>query len=171
MVDGLTGEPLHDRSVLAVREGEEDERVTPMGARTDDDGVFLIQGLPAGTWRVAPLLSPQAYQVVEVEDGFVTEGIEIETSEATALEENGFELVEEGGGLVVSYVAPDGPAMLGGLEEGDLIEGVQVGGLDLDMFEGADSKVSRVLLGHWDGPGITLVVDRAGEELEVPLEW
>ncbi len=173
LLDGLTGSPASHEPVIALRQGGEGERTTPMGTDTNPDGGFVLEGLPAGTWHLSHLLSPHEYTVVEVEDGYVSDGVEVLTSDATALETNGFDLVqEEEGALVVDFVDTGSPAMDGGLEAGDEVTGVLLAGFDVVGMAGDDApEITRFILGHWDGPGVTLVVEREGEELEVPLDW
>jgi predicted metalloprotease with PDZ domain len=110
---------------------------------------------------------------VTVTEGVVTRGIRITTSDATALDENGFALTTEGGALVVQDVTPGSPAADAGLEPGEEVVGVLLGGFDLSSAMGEDgAEFARAVLGHWDGPGVTLVVRGAdGGEEEVPLEW
>ena len=69
-------------------------------------------------------------------------------------------------------VEPDSPAADAGLEVGDRVEGLLLGGLDIGSYLGnrADTMLQMVL-GHWDGPGVTLLVEREGETYEVPLDW
>ncbi len=173
VIDGVTGSPLNRAPVIAVRRGEHGERVTLMGGDTDDDGSFRMEGLPAGSWTLAHVLSPQERVPVTVRDGETRSGVEIVTSDATALDENGFALQDEDGALVVSDVAPGGPADEAGLEPGEQVVGVLVGGFDIAGAVGEDgAPFARAVLGHWDGPGVTLVVRNPdGSEEEVPLDW
>lgn len=173
VIDGVTGERLSDAAVIALREGGAHERVTAMGDETEHDGSFRIEGLPAGTWTVAPMLAPQESVTVTVREDAVTGGVRLVTSQATALAENGFELQDEDGALVVSDVTEGSPADLAGLVPGDEVTGVLVAGFDVTSGMGSrGGDIARAILGHWDGPGVTLVVRGAdGGEEEVPLEW
>jgi hypothetical protein len=172
LVDGLTGEPKAHAPVLAYRSGARDERITPTGTDTDADGHFSFDGLPPGSWTVAHPLSPQEAVHVVVRDGAVTSGVKLVTSDATALDVNGFELADDDGALVVTDVTPDSPADDAGLEPGDAVVGVRIAGFDLPEALGERKQaLTRLVLGHWDGPGVTLVVDRDGDRQEVPLDW
>lgn len=173
VIDGVTGEPLAEAAVIALREGAAHERVTAMADEGEFDGSFRLEGLPGGTWAVAPMLAPQESVTVTVREDAVTGGVRLVTSQATALAENGFELQDEDGALVVSDVTADSPADLAGLVPGDEVTGVLVAGFDVTSGMGSrGGDIARAILGHWDGPGVTLVVRGAdGGEEEVPLEW
>ena len=172
LLDGLTGAPLAYKPVIALREAAREERTTPQGETTDIDGHFTFTGLPPGSWVLTYPLSPQERTRVVVEDGLITDGVVVHTSDATALETNGFSLAEEEGELLVTEVDTEGPAALAGLEPGDRVTGVLLGGFDLSgVAQGREDQLMRAILGAWDGPGVTLVVDREGEEFEIPLEW
>ncbi|MFN7146674.1 MAG: hypothetical protein ACK4YP_23065, partial [Myxococcota bacterium] len=173
VIDGVTGEPLPEAAVIALREGGAHERVTAMADEGEFDGSFRIEGLPGGTWTVAPMLAPHEAVTVTVREDAVTGGVRLVTSQATALAENGFELQDEAGALVVSDVTEGSPADLAGLVPGDEVVGVLVAGFDVTSGMGSrGGDFARAVLGHWDGPGVTLVVRSAdGGEEEVPLEW
>ncbi|MDP2309572.1 MAG: carboxypeptidase regulatory-like domain-containing protein [Pseudomonadota bacterium] len=173
VVDGVTGAPVSQAPVIAMREGVGGERVTMMGSDAEHDGTFAFEGLPPGTWTVAHMLSPHERVTTSVREGVVTRGIEVVTSDATALDENGFALTEEDGALVVSDVTPESPADDAGLEPGEAVTGVLLGGFDVTSAMGEHGMdAARAILGHWDGPGVTLVVRAAdGSEEKVPLEW
>jgi hypothetical protein len=173
VVDGLTGAPADEEAVVAWREGVGGERTTFAGEDCGYDGDFRMRGLPPGTWTVAHILAPHDGVTVTVTEGAVTRGVRITTSDATALEENGFALTEEEGALVVQDVTPGSPADEAGLEPGEEVVGVLVGGFDMSSAMGEHGQdFTRALLGHWDGPGVTLVVRSPdGGEEEVPLEW
>lgn len=177
LIDGLTGDPMVHQPVLALRTADRGERTTPMGADSDGNGRFEMSGLPAGHWRLAHPLSPHEYTEVRVDDGVITGGVEVITSDATSLDLNGFDVAQLDDDLLVEDVLPGSPADLAGLLPGDRITGVQLAGFDLSgMPGGAPPELSRAILAHYDGPGVTLVVRRDDEEdgdvpLEVPLEW
>ena len=177
LIDGLTGEPMAHEPVLALRTAGAGERTTPMGTDSNGEGVFEMSGLPPGRWRLAHPLSPHEYTEVVVEDGVITGGVEVVTSDATALDLNGFDVAELGEDLMVEDVAPDSPADLAGLLPGDRITGVQLAGFPLSGLPGGGSpELARAILAHYDGPGVTLLVARDGEQgddlpVEVPLEW
>jgi hypothetical protein len=172
LVDGLTGEPISHHPVMGLREAAGAQRRSPALADTDSQGRFQMGGLPPGQWTLAHPLSPHQSTTVQVEDGVITDGVVIETSEATALVENGFTVAAEGEEIVVSGVDEGGPAWDAGLLEGDVVEGVLIAGFDVGSMLGElEPDLTRLVLGQWDGPGVTLVVDREGERVEVPLEW
>ena len=171
-IDGLTGEPAAGAPILAIKRGVENARSTPFFAEIDRQGNFSFEGLPPGEWELCYFLTPHVRTYVTVEDGAITDGVTVETSDATALETNGFSLGVEDGALTVQAVEPDSPASDAGLLEGDHIDGVLIAGLDIGSYLGdrAD-QVMQIVLGHWDGPGVTLLVERDGESVEVPLDW
>jgi hypothetical protein len=171
LVDGLTGEPLANEPILAMRIAGRGERVTPQGNDSDHDGHFRLSGLPAGRWRLAHPLSPHEFTEVTVGEGEVVDRVDVFTSDATALDVNGFTLTSVDGQLVVDEVVDGSPAELAGLELDDRVLGVSLAGFDLTSLGDDGAAVSRLVLGHWDGPGITLRVQRAGEEVDVPLDW
>ena len=54
---------------------------------------------------------------------------------------------------------------------GDQVAGVQLAGFELTGISGGDTGLARTILGRWDGPGVTLLVEPEGERVEVPLGW
>lgn len=172
VTDGLTGEPRSGAPILAIKHGEGSARSTPFFADIDMDGTFRFEGLPPGEWELSYFLTPHVSTTVTVDDGAITDGVEVETSDATALETNGFSLGVEDGHLAIQEVEPGSPADDAGLLEGDSVEGVLVAGLDIGSHLGEHAdQFMQLVLGHWDGPGVTLLVERDGEELEVELDW
>ena len=169
-IDGLTGEPARGE-ILALRQAGPEERTTPMISEPDGQGGFTIDGLPPGTWRLFSPLSPHESVLVEVEDGAITDGVVVRTSDATALAVNGFELTSQDGALVVDVVREGSPAHDAGLREGDVIVGIEMAGVDLSGIVGEGDDLVRFILGSWDGPGITLIVEHEGEPLVLPLVW
>ena len=60
----------------------------------------------------------------------------------------------------------------GEADGGGRAAGALVAGLDLGSHLGEHAdQFMQLVLGHWDGPGITLVVEREGELHEVELDW
>lgn len=172
LVDGITGEPRANAPILALRQTGEDERSTPSMADTNQDGHFTMDGLPPGIWSVSWLPAPYTAVDVVVEDGVITDGVELETADAGIVEGNGFALAETGEGLVVDAVDGGSAAEAAGLMEGDVVVGLTVGGINLDELPGdAGPALSRLVLGYWNGPGVTMLVDQDGDLAEVPLEW
>lgn len=118
------------------------------------------------------MTSPLRRTRVTVEDGLVTDGVEVRTAEATLLEDNGITLhTGEDGALRVDSVDPDGAAADNGLQPGDAVVGVTVLGFDSTALPAELSeKMVSGLLGHWGGPGIGLVIERDGVLMDVDLE-
>lgn len=173
VIDGLTDAPAREEMVFAWREGASGERVTINGDESEEDGTFRIEGLPAGSWSVAPALAPHASVSVVVRED-ATSHVVVVTAEATALEDNGFSLAERDGRLVVEDVDAEGPAWEAGLSAGEEVVGVRLAGFDLAAAVGEDRAVgfARGVLAYWDGPGVTLVVRAPdGAEEIVPIEW
>ena len=172
LLDGLTDAPMPQAPIMARRIGGEGERSTFSGADSRQDGTFVMDGLPPGRWQLFHVFSPHEVTEVVVEDGVITDGVEVITAQATSLDANGFALVEEDGVLIVDRVDPGSPADEAGLREGDEIEGIQLAGFDLSGALGGDGPdLGRLLLGSWDGPGVSLTVNRDGEPVDVPLSW
>lgn len=172
LIDGLTGEPTSG-PILALRQASGDERTMPAPTQAArSSGAFSLGGIPAGTWRVFTPMSPHQSVTVVVEDGAITDGVEVITSEATALQANGFSLTSEDDLLIIEAVAPGSPADDAGLRPGDAIVGIMVAGVELSGMGGVSMpSLARLLLGNYDGPGITVLVEQDGEPLEVSLEW
>ena len=115
--------------------------------------------------------SPHESVTVTVEDGVITDGVIVQTSDATALITYGFTLSQDASGaLVVDAVSPDSPAWEAGLEAGDVVVGITMAGFSLNM-DGEASALAQLILGRWDGPGITLQVLGADGFEETPLTW
>ena len=131
-----------------------------------------MEGLPPGEWELFHVLSPHVRTTVQVDDGALTDGVVVETSDATTLETNGFSMRSSADGLVVDEVEPGSPAERAGLMPGDAVTGMLLAGFDMSSTLGRDpDKLVQLVLGHWDGPGVTLLVERDGEEHEVELDW
>ncbi len=172
VVDGLTGKVDTSGVILAIRRGQGQERTIPTAGDTDLSGHFTLEGLPPGEWELCHVLSPHVRTYVTVEDGAITDGVIVETSNASALDTNGFSLVRQGNRLIVQEVEQNSPAEAAGLTPGDEVTGLLIAGLDLSekLGDNAD-KMLKLVLGHWDGPGITLLVERDNEAYEVELDW
>ncbi len=172
VLDGLTGDPIPHASVVAMRAVAATERSTPAFGDSDGDGRFSFEGLPPGTWEIFVMPSPFQRVAVGVEEGAITDGVEVRTAEATLLEDNGVELgMDAEGALVVETLDPEGPASRNGLRAGDRVVGVSVMGLDSTTLPPELSEtLAAGLLGHWGGPGVDLVIDRDGVLMDVELE-
>ena len=172
VIDGLTGAPEPRKVIIAMRPDEAGGRSTQFFGGSDEDGRFEIQGLSAGSWTLRLAHAPHIETTVAVDEGAITDGVVLEDSAAPALETNGFTLVTDGSELYVDEVQEGSPAEQAGLRPDDRVAGILVAGVDISSYLGdrADMAV-QLLLGHYGGPGVTLVVDRDGSQLEVPLDW
>ena len=170
VLDGTTGEGVPGQAVVAYA-GTETTLAGFGQTVSQTEGRFTISGLTDGDYEVILASRPFHRIPVTIQDGS-TEPLELETGEAGLLTSNGFELeTDDAGQLVVQSVDPEGAASDNGLQEGDVILGVSMGGMDLgEMMPGMSDEITDAVLDHWGGPGVGLVVDRDGERVDVPLE-
>lgn len=172
LIDPITGRVPQEAPIMGLKRGSGAGRSTPVFAEVDRDGTFALQGLSPGEWELCYFFTPHVKTFVTVEEGAITDGVVVESSEATALDTNGFSLAVEEGELVVQEVDEGSPAHTAGLLPGDRVEGVLVAGLDIGSHLGEHAETfMQLVLGHWDGPGVTLLLDRDGEALELELDW
>jgi S1-C subfamily serine protease len=108
---------------------------------------------------------------VDVVEG-TTDPVELTTGEASLVKDNGFSIeTDDEGFLVVSTVDGKGSAAANGLEAGDTVVGVSMGGVSLnEMVPGMSEEITDAVLDHWGGPGVSLLVDRDGTEVVVPMD-
>lgn len=172
VVNGTTGEPEPNVPVIANLDGRENLNPIGAGALSDDQGGFVIEGLEPGSYRVFLGNRPLEGQVVHVEAESEAGPIELWTGDADLLQEQGFSVASgDGGALLVSAVEPGGAAESAGLAEGDAVIGVVVLGLDvLQLAPNFAEDATGWVLDNYSGPGVSLVVQRDGAELEIPLE-
>jgi hypothetical protein len=171
VIDGLTGDGAPNIQVVAVCSSCDPTAPTTGMGTSASEGRFRIQGLPDGDYDVLIATRPFNKTPVTLEDGEAEE-VELETASATMLEENGYALAtDEEGELVVDRVDPDGPAAGAGLEEGDVVVGVELMGINpADLLPGMGDELTDAILETWSGPGVDLLVERDGEQVMVPME-
>jgi len=165
--DGLTGEPVHWGSVACTLADEGVIAMPVSGATSKHDGTFTLRGLTPGDYLVYPFKNPlEAVEVtlVEGDDAWV----ELEELSTELPEEQGFDLVTGGAGeILIDAVAEGSAAARAGLSEGDVIAGVKLFGIELSSLH---PRLSDAALRAYSGPGMTLMVERDDEALEVALE-
>ena len=170
VLDGATGEGLPGIAVVAwASHGDE---LSGMGQTVSGtEGRFTLSGLDDGTYSVIIANRPLDEHQVVVRDG-ESEPLELTTGEAGLLGENGFSLrTDDRGRLEVAAVEDGGPASDNGLREGDVVEGLTLGGVDItELFPGASDDITDAVLDKWGGPGVGLVLDRDGERVVVSLD-
>ncbi len=172
VLDGLTGQGKPDVPVSAVEKmTSDDPSITPKlgNSISGSEGRFMIMGLEDGDYEVFVATDPFDRVEVTVTDG-ASEPVEILAGNADLLEEHGFELVTEDGQLVVDAVDSSGSAAGAGLQEGDAIDSVRIFGVDpAELLPGLEDELVDALLSSYAGPGVTLVVERDGELVDVGL--
>lgn len=113
--------------------------------------------------------SPFQKVQVSVVDGVNPGELVLESRGADLLDEQGFHLItDEAGDLVVDTLTDGGLAQEAGLESGDRVDGVILFGMDLEE-QFPDYNLSETVLGSYDGPGVSLKVDRDGQEVVIDL--
>ncbi len=157
VVDEVEGRPVAGVAVAAVAYEGDDPGGVGSG-RSDEDGRFVIRGLPPGTYQVFLAASP--LERVEVD---LVEHAEVELVQPTpadlALEAG------EDGRMVVTALGEEAPE---GFEEGDVLIAVELFGVDPgEVMPGLGDQLARTLLGATGFPGVTVVIEREGEELEL----
>lgn len=152
-------EPVADVRVAAVEvdalaEGE----APPVGtATTGPDGSFTILGLQPGRYQVLLPRDPGSAQVVELDDTDVFVELERAGDPGVVLAR------DEDGLLVVSEGDADG-----WLEPGDRLEAVTVAGLDvLGLVPRYGEEVGALIVGLAGWPGVTVVVERDGQDVVI----
>jgi len=166
VLDGLTGQGKRSIPIWCTLDGE--GFTVPAGFdNSDRDGAFEITGLPDGRYLLYPF--PHLWARVEVDVvGGSSQDVEIWLGDDALPADQGFELVTGGAGeLVADAVAPDSPAAQAGLEAGDVVQSAKLYGVDLGLLH---QSLSHALLEHYAGPGVVLVVERDGSQLEVALD-
>jgi protocatechuate 3,4-dioxygenase beta subunit len=170
VLDGTTGEGLPGQAVVAY--AGTDQSLSGLGQTVSGtEGRFVISGLQDGDYQVILATRPLHTHSVTVSDG-TADSLELTTGDAGLLAKNGFELeTDDEGQLVVGAVDDESGAARGGLEEGDVVVGVTIGGVNVgEMMPSMADEVTDAVLDHWGGPGVGLVVEREGEQVTVPLE-
>jgi hypothetical protein len=168
VLDGATGEGRPGVTVVALDESGTVPRVGH--AVSGSEGRFTVTGLQDGNYEV--FLANRPFERTPVAVPMEGDPLELETGSAPLLERNGFSLATAAEGeLVVDSVEADSAAAANGLEEGDIVLGVTIGGVDVgETVPGLAADVTDFVLDRWGGPGAGLVVERDGERVEVPLE-
>ena len=170
VLDGVTGEGAPGHSIVAF--AGEGDRLSGIGQTTSrTEGRFAITGLDDGTYEVMLATRPFHTVSVEVHDA-TAEALELTTGEAGILDENGFALeTDDEGLLVVSSLDSEGSAASNGLQEGDIVRGVSMAGMNLnDLMPSLSDEITDTVLDHWGGPGVSLVIERDGEEMLVGMD-
>ncbi len=172
VIDALTEQGAPGEGVAAIRADLGTELPSMGMAYSGPEGAFEIGGLEDGDYKVYTVMRPMTQEDVTISDGEANRELELTTGAADLLAENGFGLVtDEYGELEVDQVTDGGPADRAGLRGGDVIDGILVGGVDIGAFFPAlDEMLVEAMLEHYPGPGISLIVDRDGQELTIPLE-
>lgn len=172
VLSGVTGESENNQPVLTTFAERESVNPVGAGALSDEKGVFEITGLADGNYAVFLAQRPLERVNVQVVDGIASQEVTLETGEAKLLEEQGFAVVTSPEGkLSVSSVTAGGLAESAGLMAGDEIAGIIVLGVDvLEVAPNFAEQATNWALDNYSGPGMTLVVRRSGQEIEVPLE-
>jgi hypothetical protein len=165
VISGTTEEGAPNQSVVALPVGSEGEGLAT--AISGMEGRFSLEGVRDGTYEVFLATRPYETERVDVVHG-KSPDIVLYTGDAGLLEEQAFELkTDENGELQVSSVDPEGGAAQAGLQPGDTITGVQIGGVDLgSVLPGYEAEVLDLVLDHYNGPGVGLQVER-GESLVI----
>ena len=126
-------------------------------------------GLDDGDYEVFVGTSPFQKEPVSVVGGQNAGELILESRGADLLDKQGFHLItDQAGDLVVDTLSDGGLAQEAGLEPGDRVQGVILFGMDLEE-QFPDYKLSETVLGSYDGPGVSLKVDRDGQEVVIDL--
>ena len=179
VLEGLTGDGKPNVPVSAVQQlaGATSNGLGPDGAMpsmgnamSGPEGTFSIYGLEDGEYQVLTSLNPFDTHDVTVSGGEASREVELVSGDKDLLEEHGFDLVTDEGDLVVDAVEDGGSAADAGLHEGDRLTGVELFGTNpADVIGGWDDTMTSMLLESYSGPGVSLVVDRDGQEVVVDL--
>lgn len=170
VLDGLTGQGKPGVAVVAVEKEPANSQLprTATGISTSE-GAFVLMGLEDGDYEVFIGTSPFDKRPVSVVDGINPGELTLESRGADLLDEQGFHLITDAEGeLVVDEIMDGGLAQEAGLESGDQVQGVILFGLDVEE-QFPDYDLSETILGSYDGPGVSLKVDRDGEEVVIDL--
>jgi hypothetical protein len=170
VLDGVTGEGAPGQAVFAYSgSGEEFRGVGEAVSGTE--GRFSITGLSEGVYEVLLLSRPFHTTTVDVVEG-ASDPVELTTGDASLVKDNGFSIeTDDEGFLVVSAVDGNGSAAANGLEAGDTVVGVSMGGVNLnEIVPGMSEEITDAVLDHWGGPGVSLLVDRDGTEVVVSMD-
>ncbi len=136
--------------------------VPPGGPAFDADGALV--GMITETADDAPAAVVPIDLVRGVADQIIEDGVATHPLLGVTARNPG-ETDEVGApGSLVTKVTADGPAALGGVEVGDLI--IEIGGEPIDSME----KMVATLRSHEPGDAVTVVVLRAGEPVDCPVE-
>ena len=170
VVDGLTGQGKPGEAVVAVDADPENPALPRTAtAISTSEGHFILMGLDDGDYEVFMGSSPFQKQKVSVVDGQNSGELLLESRGADLLDEQGFHLItDQAGDLVVDTLTDGGLAQEAGLESGDRVKGVILFGMDLEE-QFPDYNLSETVLGSYDGPGVSLKVDRDGQEVVIDL--
>jgi hypothetical protein len=170
VVDGLTGQGKPGEAVVAVDAAPENPALPRTATSiSTSEGNFVLMGLDDGDYEVFVGSSPFSKVEVSVVDGQNSGELILESRAADLLDEQGFHLItDEAGELVVDTLTDGGLAQEAGLESGDRVEGVILFGMDLEE-QFPDYDLSETVLGSYDGPGVSLKVDRDGQEVVIDL--
>ncbi len=172
VLDGLTGQGTPGQAVSVVRVVPGAEIPDFRSAISASEGRFRVTGLDDGDYAAFLGLRPFTRVTVNVEEGKADREVVLETGQASLLEDNGFTLETDAeGDLVAGRVDEDGAAWAHGLESGDRINGIEVGGVDVgSLLPGFEDDLVEALLEHYGGPGVSLLVGRGNQTVRVPLE-
>jgi protocatechuate 3,4-dioxygenase beta subunit len=170
VVDGLTGQGKPGEAVVAVDSTPENPALPRTATSiSTSEGQFILMGLDDGDYDVFVGTSPFQKVQVSVVDGANPGELVLESRGADLLDEQGFHLItDEAGDLVVDTLTDGGLAQEAGLESGDRVDGVILFGMDLEE-QFPDYNLSETVLGSYDGPGVSLKVDRDGQEVVIDL--
>lgn len=170
VLDGLTGQGKPGEAVVAVDANPENPALPRTAtAISTSQGQFILMGLDDGDYEVFVGTSPFQKEPVSVVGGQNAGELILESRGADLLDKQGFHLItDQAGDLVVDTLSDGGLAQEAGLEPGDRVQGVILFGMDLEE-QFPDHKLSETVLGSYDGPGVSLKVDRDGQEVVIDL--